>query len=103
MPSEPTAAASLEEPADLTRYSPVSAAAFTSKAITAPRWAVKNIWPEGAMGVIGGAPKNGKSSFGLELAVTLATGTPFLGLREHFPAVSLPQPVLYVQVENSEG
>jgi hypothetical protein len=84
-------------------FNPVPAGEFVSKAIPRPRWAIENIWPEGAMGVIGGAPKNGKSSLAVELAVTLATGTPFLGLEDHFPMRSAPAPVLYVQVENSEG
>lgn len=82
---------------------PVTADVFVGQAIPRPRWAIRNVWPEGAMGVIGGAPKNGKSSFGLELAVSLATGTPFLGLRDQFPMVTPPAPVLYVQVENSKG
>jgi hypothetical protein len=37
------------------------------------------------------------------LAVSLATGTPFLGLRDHFRVVTAAVPVLYVQVENSAG
>jgi len=84
-------------------YTPVRATEFASATLTPPHWAVANIWPEGAMGVIGGAPKNGKSSLALELAITLATGTPFLGLADQFPMRVPPSPVLYVQVENSKG
>jgi hypothetical protein len=54
------------------------------------------------MGVIGGAPKNGKSSLALELAVSLGTRTNFLGL-ENFPVRVSAAPVLYLQVENSAG
>ena len=84
-------------------FTPIPAGRFVGEKLTLPHWAVENIWPEGAMGVIGGAPKNGKSSLALELAVSLSTGTPFLGLRDHFPVKTGAVPVLYVQVENSRG
>lgn len=83
-------------------FEPVGALQFISESVQSPRWAVEGVWPEGAAGVIGGAPKNGKSSFGLELAVSLATRSPFLGLKQ-FPVQISPVPVLYVQVENSRG
>ena len=98
---QPAPTEKLEAPTE--RFTPVRATEFASAKLTPPHWAVANIWPEGAMGVIGGAPKNGKSSLALELAITLATGTPFLGLADQFPMRVPPSPVLYVQVENSKG
>jgi hypothetical protein len=49
------------------------------------------------MGVIGAQPKNGKSTIATELAISLATGTPFC---QHFPVRQVGR-VLFVQRENS--
>jgi RecA-family ATPase len=45
----------------------------------APRWLVEQLWSEAAVGVIGGAPKCSKTWLGLDLALSVATGTPCLG------------------------
>jgi hypothetical protein len=52
--------------------------------ITAPEhrnraWLVEHLWSSGAVGVIGGAPKCGKSWLALELATAVASGRPCLG------------------------
>lgn len=41
-------------------------------------WRVDQIWGDG-VGILGGPPKCAKSWFGLDLAVSLASATPFLG------------------------
>lgn len=64
--------------------------------ITPPRWLVKNAFTQGASGFIGGEPKTYKTWIGLELALSVATGTPFLG---HFEVID-PGPVLYIQEED---
>jgi AAA domain len=38
-------------------------------------WLVRSLWSEQAVGFIGGAPKSCKSWFGLDLAVSIASGT----------------------------
>ena len=43
------------------------------------RWLVEQLWGESCVGVIGGAPKCAKTWLGLELALSVATGTPCLG------------------------
>lgn len=43
------------------------------------RWLVRSVWSEQAVGFIGGAPKCCKSWLGLDLAVSVASGTPCLG------------------------
>lgn len=43
------------------------------------RWLVHDLWSQGAVGFIGGAPKSCKSWLGLDLAVSVASGTPCLG------------------------
>jgi len=43
------------------------------------RWLIEHLWPDSAVGVIGGQPKSWKSWLGLELAVSVASGTPCLG------------------------
>lgn len=72
---------------------------FVREPIPKPDWAVEGIWARGAMGVIGAQPKNGKSTFATELAISLATGTPFC---QHFP-VRQGGRVLFVQRENSDA
>jgi len=47
---------------------------------TAPlRWLLADLFLAGAAGILGGAPKTGKSFFALELAVAVASGTPAAG------------------------
>lgn len=43
------------------------------------RWLVRRIWPAGAYGVHAAEPKAGKTWNGLDLAVSVASGTPWLG------------------------
>jgi len=64
---------------------------------TTPLWLVEHLWGSGAVGVIGGAPKCGKSWLALELAVAVASGRPCLG---HF-AVPAAGPVLLYAAEDS--
>ena len=61
-----------------------------------PVWLVEGIWTRGSCGFIAGQPKTFKSWCALDLAMSVATGQPFLG---HFP-VRIPGPVLYVQEED---
>lgn len=43
------------------------------------RWLIRSIWGRSAVGIIGGAPKCCKSWLGLDMAVSVASGTPCLG------------------------
>lgn len=61
-----------------------------------PKWLVQNIWTIGGCGFISGAPKSYKSWLGLDLGISVATGTPFLSDYK----VSKPAPVLYLQEED---
>jgi hypothetical protein len=45
----------------------------------AQRWLVEQLWGDSSVGVIGGAPKCSKTWLGLDLALSVATGTPCLG------------------------
>lgn len=62
-----------------------------------PVWAVEDWLVEGESGLIVGEPKAFKSTLALDMAVSLATGKPFLN---HYK-VSEPVPVIYVQEENN--
>jgi hypothetical protein len=61
------------------------------------RWLVRDLWTREAQGIVGGAPKIGKSWFGLDLAVSVASNTPCLG---HFP-VDHPGPTLVFLAEDT--
>jgi len=43
------------------------------------RWLIRDLWAAEGVGLIGGAPKLGKSWLGLEMAVSIASATPCLG------------------------
>ena len=63
----------------------------------AQRWLVEPLWGESSVGVIGGAPKCSKTWLGLDLALSVATGTACLGKY----AVPQPGPVLVYLAEDA--
>jgi AAA domain-containing protein len=63
----------------------------------AERWLVEELWCAHAVGVIGGAPKCAKTWLGLDMALSVATGTPCLGKY----AVPEPGPVLVYLAEDA--
>jgi hypothetical protein len=67
--------------------------------IPRPKWLVKDIWTRAGCGFIAGAPKSYKSWMGLDLALSVATGTAFLN-QDQF-RVSKPETVLYLQEEDN--
>ena len=67
------------------------------KGVKPPKWLVTELWAEGACGFIAGQPKAFKSWMGLDLALSVSTGLPFL---DHF-SIRNPGPVLYIQEEDS--
>ena len=64
---------------------------------TAQRWLVEGLWGASAVGVIGGAPKCAKTWLGLDMALSVATGTACLGKY----AVPEPGPVLVYLAEDA--
>jgi hypothetical protein len=81
------------------RFAPTPLLDFVGAALPEPEWAVEGIWPDGASGIIGGRPKDKKSTLAVELAISLSTGTPMFG-NAKFPSRE-HAPVLYVQQENA--
>lgn len=71
---------------------------FIQRDIDPPGWVVEGIWQDG-YGMIAGEPKTYKSVTAVDLALSVATGRPFLN---KFP-VKKPMPVLLIQEENSEA
>ena len=61
------------------------------------RWLIDGLWGASSVGVIGGAPKCSKTWLGLDMALSVATGTPCLGKY----AVPDPGPVLVYLAEDS--
>src|SRR4051812_43472508 len=64
---------------------------------SAPRWLVEGLWGAQSVGVIGGAPKCAKTWLGLDMALSVATGTACLGQY----AVPEPGPVLVYLAEDA--
>src|SRR5271168_4641172 len=64
---------------------------------SAPRWLVQGLWGARSVGVIGGAPKCAKTWLGLDIALSVATGTACLGKY----AVPEPGPVLIYLAEDA--
>jgi len=60
-------------------------------------WLIEHLWSHQAVGIIGGSPKSGKTWLALEIAVSVASGSPCLGTF----AVSSPGPVLLYAAEDS--
>jgi hypothetical protein len=63
----------------------------------AQRWLVEQLWGASSVGVIGGPPKCSKTWLGLDLALSVATGTACLGKY----AVPQPGPVLVYLAEDA--
>jgi len=63
------------------------------------RWLIRHLWARAGVGIIGGQPKLGKSWFGLDMAVSVSSGTPCLG---HFP-VERTGPALVYLAEDAPG
>jgi hypothetical protein len=59
---------------------------------SASRWLVEHLWAEQGVGVIGGAPKACKTWLALDMAVSVASGTPALG---RFPVARAGHVLLY--------
>ncbi len=76
---------------------PVARVAELERASADARWLVRSLWTEQAVGFIGGAPKCCKSWLGLDLAVSVASGTPCLGRFE----VDVRAPTLVYLAEDS--
>ena len=61
------------------------------------RWLIEQLWGESSVGVIGGAPKCSKTWLGLDMALSVATGTACLGKY----GVPEPGPVLVYLAEDA--
>lgn len=72
---------------------PVSRAADLDEPDQAGRWLVESLWPRAGVGIIGGAPKCCKSWLGLDLAVSVASGTPCL---DSFPVAESGGVLVYM-------
>ena len=57
------------------------------------RWLIRGLWARGAQGIVGGSPKLGKSWLGLDMAVSVASGSDCLG---HFEVVEPGRALVYL-------
>jgi hypothetical protein len=58
---------------------PIQQVGQIDRQATGPRWLVRHLWAHQAVGFIGGPPKCCKSWLGLDLAISIASGTACLG------------------------
>lgn len=73
----------------------VDYANFLSTNLEQPRWLIEDIWGAASHGIIGGEPKTSKSTIAMALALSVASGKPFLNQYE----TSTSGPVIYIQEE----
>ena len=76
---------------------PVVRAAALQGSAGSHSWLIDQLWTYQAVGVVGGSPKSGKTWLALEMAVSVASGTPCLGTF----SVRAPAPVLLYAAEDS--
>src|ERR1700678_1274623 len=84
-------------PMSVTEQLPVVRVGEICTEASAERWLVTELWGASAVGVIGGAPKCAKTWLGLDMALSVATGTACLGKY----AVPEPGPVLVYLAEDA--
>lgn len=89
--------AALETPLSEVGDVSVSLDDFMSQTRPRPSWLVDRVWGTGTVGFIAGAPKSYKSWMALDMALSVATGSRFLGVFE-----ATQGRVLYVQEEDSD-
>jgi hypothetical protein len=94
---EPDDSTDSEDGADHERLPWISYNSFLAMRMEQPKWMVENIWTAASHGIIGGEPKTSKTSLALALALSVASGAPFLN--EY--AVHTQGPVLFIQEENA--
>jgi hypothetical protein len=75
------------------------AADLQAPSTSAPPWLIEQLWSAHAVGVLGGAPKSYKTWLALEMAVSVASGSPCLAT---FPVPS-PGPVMLYAAEDSQA
>jgi len=78
---------------------PVVRASDLESPIHRQSWLIERLWTHQAVGVIGGSPKSGKTWLALEMAVSVASGSPCF---DTF-AVFSPGPVLLYAAEDSSA
>ena len=84
-------------PVNANQTLPVVRVAEIASEESARRWLVEGLWGARSVGVIGGAPKCSKTWLGLDMALSVATGTACLGKY----AVPEPGPVLIYLAEDA--
>jgi AAA domain len=84
-------------PADTDQWLPVVRVGEIESEPSGRRWLVEELWGARAVGVIGGAPKCAKTWLGLDMALSVSTGTACLGRY----AVPEPGPVLVYLAEDA--
>lgn len=64
---------------------------------SSPGWQVQGFWMKRSHGIVAGEPKSFKSTLVMDMAMSIASGEPFLGKY----AIDQQGPVLYIQNENA--
>lgn len=75
---------------------PVTLAANLELSPVCIPWMINQLWSHKAVGIIGGTPKSAKTWFGLDMAISVASGSPCLD----FFSVDDPGPVLIYLAED---
>lgn len=98
-PKAPKAVAKAPAPSAKGKLRTVTFHDLMTRSLPRASWLVEGIWSDGAHGMIGGESKSFKTLLYLDLAVSVASGTPFLN-RFNVPRTGR---VLIIQEENDAG
>ena len=79
---------------------PVVQASSIEPPTNRPSWLIDHLWMHQAVGVIGGSPKSGKTWLALEMAVSVASGTPCLG---QFDVLSPGRVLIYAAEDSTDA
>jgi hypothetical protein len=88
-----------DEPSPFSATLPVVQACKLKAASHDDQWLIENLWMAEAVGIVGGPPRSYKTWLALDIAVSVASGSPCLGA---FP-VCRPGPVLLYAAEDSDA
>ena len=93
-------APSSEQPRDEAESLPVVRVGEIPREESPRRWLIEGLWGASAVGLIGGHPKGGKTFLALDIALSVASGTPCLGT---YPVMEPGRALVYLAEDSLQA